>query len=268
MKSYDLSYCVNMALADMGETNTSKKQQLLNFAIAGFRRLNLAGMMPTTKTVLLDIDPNTNTAILPDDYVEYLKVGLCVGCEGKGIGGFVNLTYNPNICSNIQGGFVNDGCECDQESLITTMDNVACGCTGDLPASWWYYPYYYNGAMYDGVYGYGSGQYRGGYNIFKEQNKIAFDSYITAQKVLLEYMSNGMAGENTLVPEGAVGTIITWIHYQRVLHSSDRKTRLDINPYKSAFNSEFIGFRARNASMTLFDWKQTYLESFRQTIKR
>lgn len=268
MKSYDLNYCVNMVLADIGEQSTRYKQQYLNYAIAGFRRLNLAGMLPTTKTVLLDINPNTNSAVLPDDYVEYLKIGLCVGCEGKGIGGFVNLTYNPNICSNIQGGLVDDGCECTQESLITTMGNVACGQCGDLPANWYYYPYYYNGGWYDGVYGYGAGNYRGGFNIFPEQNKIAFDSFITGEKVLLEYMSNGMAGAGTLVPETAVGTIIAWIHYQRVLHSADRTTRLDIVPYKQAFNAEFAGFRARHASLTLHDWKETYLESFRQTIKR
>lgn len=267
MKEYTLDYCVNMVLADIGETSTRYKQQYLNYAIAGFRRLNLAGMMPTTKTVLLDIDQNTNTAILPDDYVDYLKVGLCVGCQGKGIGGFVNLTYNPNICDNLQADFINSGCECTQDSLITDIANVSCGCTDGMNA-WGYYPYWYNGGWYDGAYGYGSGQYRGGYNIFPEQNKIAFDSFITGEKVLLEYMSNGMAGAGTLVPEGAVGCITTWIHYQRSLHSADRTTRLDIVPYKQAFNAEYTGFRARHASMTLWDWKETYLQSFSQSVKR
>ncbi len=264
---YTLDYVVNACLADTGETSTRYKQQFLNYAVQGFRRLNLAGMMPTNKTVVLDIDPNTNTAVLPDDYIDYIKIGLCVGCGSKGAGHFVNLTFNPNICNNAQADFFNDGCECNEQSIITDMNNVACGCTDGM-AAWWYYPYWYGGVAYDGAYGYGAGNYRGGYNIFPEERKIAFDSYVTGEKVIMEYTSNGMAGIGTIVPEGAIGTLRAYVHWQRVMFSADTRTRLAVQPFKQLFDMEFKGFRARNAAITLHDWKETYYASIRQTVKR
>jgi len=263
---YSLDYVVKSVMMDLGETSTRHKQQLLNFAIQGYRRLNLAGMLPTTKTILLDIDPNTNTALLPKDYIDYLKVGLCVGCQnGKGMGGFVNLSYNDAICGNFEREGL-DTCGC-AESFITEANNVNCGNTDGMQA-WWFMPYWYGGGWYDGSYGYGAGNYTGGFKVFKEQGIIALDSVYTGEKILLEYMSNGLAGLGTIVPEGAIGVLTAWVHFQRVLHSQDRTTRLSVIPYKQQFNSEFMGFRARNASMTLHDFKQIYYRSMRQTIKR
>lgn len=138
MEPYTLDYVINTCLMDIGETSTRYKQQFLNYAIQGYRRLNLAGLMPTTKTVLLDIDANTNTATLPDDYIQYNKVGICVGCGDKGIGGFINLCYNPNICSNIQDTEL-DTCGC-AETFVTEANNVGCGCTDGMQ-EWWYFPY-------------------------------------------------------------------------------------------------------------------------------
>ena len=265
--NYTLDYIVKSCLMDIGENSTRYYQQYLNYAIGGFRRLNLAGMLPTTKTIILDIDSNTNTARLPSDYIDYLKVGLCIGCEGKGIGGFVNLFFNPDICSNAQDPLLNSVCECSEESLITTANNVGCGCTDGMQ-SWYYNPYYYNGGWFDGGYGFGAGFSIGGFNIFKEQNIIAFDSFVSGEKIILEYQSNGLAGSGTMIPEGAVGTLKAWVHWQRVLFSNDRTTRLDIVPYKQMFNSEYLGFRARNASMTTYNWKEIYYRSMRQTPKR
>lgn len=265
MEAYTLDTVVKTCLMDIGETSTRYKQRFLNYGIQVYRRLNLAGLFPTTKTILLDIDSNTNTAPLPDDYIEYLKVFLCVGCEGKGIGGMVNLTFNPNICSNIENSTPNT-CGC-AESFITEANNVACGCTDGMDA-WNYGPYWYNGGWYDGGYGYGAGNYIGGFKVFLEQGVIAFDSIYTGEKVLLEYMSNGMAGAGTIMPETAFGTVRAGIHLEAAIHNRDRTTRLDIVPYRQQYNAEFAGFRARNASMTLHDWKQTFYSSMRQTIKR
>jgi hypothetical protein len=265
MELMTLDTVVKTCLMDKGETSTRFKQQYLNFAIQVFRRLNLAGMLPTTKTVLLDIDSNTNTALLPDDYIDYLKVGLCVGCSGKQIGGFVNLTYNPDICSGLQDATPNT-CGC-AETFITDANNVACGCTTGMDA-WYYHSYWYNGGFFDGAYGYGAGVSIGGFNVFLEQGKIAFDSFVSGEKVLLEYKSNGMAGAGTVIPETAFGTIRAGIHLEAAIHSKDRTTRLDVVPYQQAFNREYLGFRARNASQMLSDWKHQYYKSMRQSIKR
>lgn len=258
MEAYTISYCVKSALVSRGETSMRYYQQGVQFGIEIFRRLNLAGMMPTNRTQKLDIDQNTLTAPLPCDYVDWLKVGLCVN------GRWLNLSYNENICNCVQGG-ITDECGC-HEDFMTDVNNISAGFGGDdgVPV-WWYYPYFYNGLWCDGLYGYGAGRYRGGFKILKEQGRIALDSYITGENILLEYMSNGISGAGTLVPEGAVGCITQWILYKYSLNSKDR---LQAQEYKMTFNAEFIGFRTRFASMGLWDWKEGYMRSLSQSVKR
>ncbi len=265
MESMTLDTVVKTCLMDAGETSMRYYQRYLNFAIQVFRRLNLAGLMPTTKATLLDIDSNTNTADLPSDFVDWLKVGLCVGCSGTEIGGFVNLTYNPNMCSGIQDA-TPDLCGC-AEDFVTTAENVACGCTDGL-AVWSYPAYWYNGAQYGGVYGYGAGVSHGGFNVFLEQGKIALDSYVSGEKIILQYKSNGMAGAGTIITETSFGTLRAGIHLEAALHDKSRTTRLDVVPYQQAYDREFVGFRARKASQTLHDWRMQFYNSMRQTVKR
>lgn len=245
-------------MADVGATDMKYYQPFFNWAIRHYRRLNLAGLMETNLSVMLDVDPNTHCATLPVDYVDYLKVGLCID------GHVVNFTYKEDLCTQEQLA-ADSVCDCNADQIAADVANIGCGCTEGMQA-WWWYPYLYNGAYYGGLYGYSAGRYVGGFKIIGD--KICFDSNVTADKVLLEYKSNGIAGAATIVPEGAIGCITTGIHLERVMHNKDRNTRLDIVPYQRAHNAEIIGFRARKAAYNAATWKQIYLQSLRQSIKR
>lgn len=245
-------------MADVNATDMKYYQPFFNWAVAAYRRLNLGGLMPTNKSVMLDIDENTHTATLPDDYVDYIKVGICRN------GVVINFDYKEDLCTQEQLA-AESVCDCSTEQIESDTANISGGCTGGMQ-SWWWYPYLYNGAYYGGMYGYSAGRYRGGYKIIG--GKICFDSHVTADRVLLEYKSNGISGAATVVPEGAIDCITTFIHLQRVKFDKDRTTRLEISPFQSDHNHALLAFRARTASLTAHDWKQLYLRTLRQSIKR
>lgn len=258
LDKYTLDYCVKSALSDIGETGLRYYQQFLKFGIDCYRRMNLGGLMPTNTSIMLDIDTNTHSAELPPDYVDFLKIGLCIN------GHVVNFDYNETICTGVQLGGADFCTDCASQ-IDSDITNIGCGCTDGL-VGWWWYPYSYNDAWYGGLYGYSGARYHGGYKIVC--NRICFDSHVKVDRVLLEYKSNGIAGAATIVPEGAIGVVRAYIHLQRVKFSKDRTTRLEIVPFKSEYNAELMGFRARKAAMTAHDWKHAYLQSFSQTVKR
>lgn len=257
---YTLDYCVRTALADRGESDLDKYQQFFNFAIASYRRLNLAGLLPTVKSVMLEVDPNTHTAELPDDYVSFIKIGFCKN------GHVVNLDYDEDLCTQAQLGLnPNDDCDSCAVNIESDLNAIASDCTDGLGA-WWYFPYYFNDAWYGGLYGYGSARYRGGYKIVG--NQICFASNVTAERVLMEYKSNGIDGANTIIPEGAIDVIVSHIHLKAVTFDKNRNTRLDIVPYQQNYNMAVRAFRARHCALSAHDWKLAYLSSFSQSVKR
>lgn len=260
LNQFTLDYIVRACLADIGETSTRYYKNFLQFGIWAYRRLNLAGLMPTNASVMLDLDEHTRSAELPSDYVDWLKVGLCVN------GHVINFDYNEDLCTGLQlnGGSCQTCGDCSNQ--INSDLNAITGSNGaGLAYQWWYYPYYYEGIFYGGLYGFSGARYRGGFKIIG--TRIYFDSWVSAHRILLEYKSNGMAGSATIVPEGALDVIRQHIHLQATTFQGS-KSKLDINVIKRDYAAAVIAFRAREAALSLHDWKKIYYESLSQTVKR
>ena len=66
---YNISYIAKSVLADIDAVDNREYQRIVKFAIDGYRKLRLSGLMgQTNKTIKLQINTN-NVAYLPDDYV-------------------------------------------------------------------------------------------------------------------------------------------------------------------------------------------------------
>lgn len=260
---YNIAYIAKSALADLDAVDNREYQRMVKYAIDGFRKLRLAGLMPqTNKTIRVDISDN-NTTWLPDDYVDFIKIGI--NCNGK----ILNLDYNEKLFGNLNPNSTNNDCNC---TSLANMQDYLCGCEGDAPDGWWAwwysYPTWLDGAFYGGYYGYGSAVYRGGYKIDLRQRIIFFDSWIKATEVILEYESNGIEGDSTIIPESAIPVLLAWVHYKKNQHNPNLGTRLSLQPYYQEYIQELKAFRARQLSMTAHDWRQMYLETFSQSPKR
>lgn len=264
---FDLNYCVQSTLADIDKGEGKAYLRHLKWANDAFRRLNLASGLPTMKTVTLTMDTATNTVTLPQDYIEYSKIGVCRN------GVLVNFDMNDSLC--LQSADAASVCECSSEEISTTID-TCCGndiWMGDS-ANWgtWYYPYYsswHNGQFVAGIYGVGAGFNHGGYKINLEAWKIQFDSCVTATEVVLEYKSSGLSGDgNAIVPQTAIPPIIAYIHWKRCLFSRDVMDRRSAESHRLTWVAESSAMFKRKNALTYNEWLQLFRAATYQTPKR
>lgn len=262
---YTISYCVESVLADLGETSRRHYQKFLHYGIQGFRRLNLGNMVDTTiKTAMLDIDPNTKTANLPDDYVDFLKVGY--SCNGM----IINLDYSDKLRFELSDNVFPDACDCQdelnqcQQYAYAPNDGFAYPFATSV---WFYNSYWRNGQFNAGIYGQGAGVYRNAYRINKEKWQVQFDSYIKADFVIMEYISNGIDCADACIEESLIPAITAYIHWKAALYDPV-KNRLEAQMYERLWKQEVRGVIARKSAMSAWNWRQAWRETLNAQPKR
>ena len=282
INSYSLDYVVRACLADIDEPDTSPLYiKMLKWANDGYRRLNLAGLMPITfKSSYFDVDIATNTFELPNNYMYYLKIGLCHG------GHIINLVADDNICLR---PFDIEACECD-EQVIRDRFNYACACidSGSLEVgdntntgvqqdnSWfnltWYYPYYqhwHNGQFTAGYYGRGAGFYGNGFKVNLEANRVQLDSCLRVERVFMEYASSGLnVTGDSIVPQTALPALQAFVHKQRCAFSRERIDMQQYPTFANLFRVEQRAMNSRQQAMTASEWYNMFRNLTYQTPKR
>jgi len=258
MKS--LAYIVSSVMTDIGVSDERHYIRFLKWAVDGYRKMNLHGLMPTIKTVELQMDKSTNSVDLPNDYIDYLKIGVCVN------GYMYNFDLNNNICLPTD---TNVGCPCDAETIEQTLTDTS-GVYLDYNTTWDYFqPRVNNGIYTAGFYGVGAGFYGGGYKIDTNNARIVFDSYVTVDSVMLEYKSTGISDDGTaLVDEGAIESLNSWVNYQRCLFSKDPIDRQMISLHKTNFERACLSYNMRNNARTPDFWIQLMRSGIHQAVKR
>lgn len=264
---YSLSYCVNSVLADLDETSNRHYLKFMNYAIQGFRRLNLANTIPTNiKTAKLDIDSATKTAPLPQDYVSFLKVGVSCG------GYIINLDYSDELKLQLTDQL--DPCDCLNE-LNQCQQAITANSGGEpnwsgfpfYSSVWYYNSFWRNNQFQAGYYGAGAGHYRNAYRIDLAKCEIQFGITTPFDYVIMEYISNGIECGDGIIPESVVPAIQSYIHWKRC--SFDNKiNRLEAQMHKRQFEQEVRGVMARKAALTSWDWKQAWRNSITAMPKR
>lgn len=263
---YTVGYCVNSVMADLNETSTNNYQRYLKWGIDGFRRLNLANMVQTTiKTAVIEIDHNTQTGKLPPDYVSFLKVGY--SCNGQ----IINLDFNDDLKFHEEL----DACGCQEElqQCQYACDNGGWGAAGGYGgylfySSVWYYNSYWRNSQYvAGAFGVGAGRYRNAYRINAAKGEIQFDSYIRADFVVMEYLSNGIDCGDAYLDETLVPAVTAYIHWKRATFDQS-VSRLEAQNFERQWKQELRGVVARKAALNAWDWKQLWRNSMVQIAKR
>jgi len=256
-----LGYVVYQALMDLQLPFSPNYERFLHYAIKGYREMNLMGLMPTIKAVQLEVNQNTNTVKLPDDYVDYLRIGVC--CNGI----MINFVVNDEIC--LDNGIPNACCtgedvQNDISALCNVYNQNNGNCNDCNPyGGVWQWPSYTNGYWNYGIinYGIGPGTYKGGYRINREMGIIQFDSCVKAQTVTMEYKSNGFSSDgNAVITEDVIPALNAYIHYQNCRFSRDPY----VNRQESKWKSEFITLADDVTHKKNSLDKETYLDVFRR----
>jgi hypothetical protein len=255
IKPQSLSYVVYQALADVDMPATTHFTKFLHFAIKGYRALNLTGAMPSVKYVKIPVNQNTNTCLLPKDYVEYLRIG--VDCHGI----FINLDYNPELV--LQDANYGLQCACDSEHItgcVNQICNVVMGGGNALAefGGWgWAGEFGNNGWNYDTPnYGIGPGFYHGGYRINNQLGVIQFDSCLTPKVVYMEYTSNGIdMNGDAVIPQLAVPAINAYVHWERCRFSDDRVLKQQAQEFRKLYLIAKQDLEISIDAMTAYEWK-------------
>ncbi len=177
-----LDSCVRAYLNEKDESSPHQYARMVAIAKSGLKEMNL-DIASTTKVIEMDVDQNSLTAPLPNDYITYKRIGMCVN------GRIIPLGYNPLLCidrtytdcGNIQPPCSTNPTE-EQNSNNTVYDS-------QLPYTT---PLHFrNGDNLGAFFGIGGGNNSlGYYRIVEEYGEIQFANLTNKYPVVLEYLAD------------------------------------------------------------------------------
>lgn len=246
----NLDYVINSVMADLLEPSTVNYQRYLKWAIDCYNDLTLY-RFPSIKTVELKVKDNF-TVDLPDDYVDYVAIGVML--SGK----LWTLTRNDRLYPKpIQD------CNVPLETATKDLNSQFAGITP--------YGYIFGGSFRNGQYvgeqfAYGGGwNHQGYYHVDIANRRIEFSNVIRGKKILLEYIANGVSCDGTAeVPFASVPVFTSYIHWMKAEHDNkvpesfkERKRQLYYIEYNKYAHltlmftmDEFLDYKYRTVKMT------------------
>tara|TARA_R110000772_G_scaffold155490_6_gene266582 strand:+ start:144 stop:914 length:771 start_codon:yes stop_codon:yes gene_type:complete len=239
-------YLIEHALPD------HKYFQALQLGISCIRELNFD---VTGSPVVVNLPVNEDDTVdLPDDYINYIRIGFC-----DKYGDFKELGKNKSICLNRTLD------DCGAITTPTVDPNATSGTyLGVRGSSEYYATHFRNGEATGRFYGLGGGNnVNGGFKIDTVYSQIQLDCYGGGDTITLEYLSNPEKSKgNFIVIPFAIETVKNWIGWRLNLNnpnvpavSTQMRERLYIKSNKI--------LRARMKKNTV----QDILQSFRKANK-
>lgn len=263
----DLWYIVNMVKMDLGIDSNAHDIRFLKWAVDGYKSLALGNVMKSSiKTERFDVIHNLDTGEryinMPDDFVDYYKIFICIR------GYIINLDANDNIC------IAPPKLNCCGQELADAIDQDVNKCQlydgYNWQGTYWdYFPYWKNGQFVAGMYGRGEGGYRAGYKMDWENRRIVFDKFLKHDEVIIEFKTNGIKSNgNAIVPEGYEQAITDYVHWKRCMFSKDAGEHRDYEEHRKQFQRGVKRLIARSMAMTVVEILDIYRNSIYQAPKR
>ena len=241
-----ISYVVMNYLNESGDFTMQNYKRYLQMVCDKLRQLYLYDL---NQVKVVYLKPNAaNIVQLPDDFVDYTKIGIMVGNR------LWTLTLNNNIVPprNI---------ECGLDVRVTNSG------LSTFPAGGYYFiDHWWGDRFITGLYGLGGGLNTAYYNIDKENRTLLLDGVIYTGEVVLEYKTDGI-GEGTPVPAQAIEPLKRHLDFLKRWHDP----RVGISEKQLAkqlaneAEHELIVFENKS---TLEEWMDSLYETYSQGPKR
>lgn len=235
---YTLSSIVEELLVEMGEGQSNKFARFYQFGLSFLRQKHFT----TTgfpKVVQLTINENNDTADLPNDYVQYIKIGLCINGQIYSLGLDNSICLNPSF----------DQCGNPVRENYQSLGYNGWGYIGDRVGD-----HYRNGEMMGRFFGIGADNNAlGYYRINKETNQIQFSQLTCTANVVLEYLSdvNSLDGDFEVHPF-SVEALKNYMFYMYKFRSS--KSLGEIELANDLYKKSFLLMQRMFATSTLDEW--------------
>ena len=230
-----------------------------NFALRGIREMNF-DIARRIKSLLLTPDQTLKTLELPDDFVDWTKIGV-IGSDG--------LLYVFGENKNISATMEYDGASSNVDSAGVRVRKDAKQ-VGDGDSIFkGYQSYIYRNYLYEategGIYGIGGGRYSGEFRINYEQNRIELSLNSDVTQVAIEYIADEARSANPSIHIYAENALQSYIYYRLV----ERKVGVPME--KQRARQEYYNERrlanSRMKSFTKEEAMKTINKNFKSTVK-
>ena len=245
-----LDTVINMYL-DRSEQSIHKYYKCWQIAFSGMEELGL-DFFYQIKSVKLPVNSNL-TVSLPDDYLNYSKVGV-LNSQGE----IIPMGYNSNLTTFA---------DLLPSRLEKTQDNTIIDLIQFNTPIW--YNYWNNGA-FSTLYGLPSGSpFVGTFKIDNHNGVILLSENFGYEYVMLEYVASPKQGEEYYIPTQFKTALMWYIAFNDIafLPNSRKGSLGDKEQRKRAYHNERRVANARYRPLDLQAAHQWNMEQTRLTIK-
>lgn len=245
---YTLKQVISELMIEMGETQNNKFARFYQLGVAGLREFS----MDTTgvpKSIVLDINDD-DTADLPLDYLQYIRIGICID------GQIVCLGRNDALCINK----IYDNCNNSVSHSVSQFG---------YPNGYWSGgPNYRNGEFYGALYGIGADNNSlGYYRINKDTRQVVFSQLnCLRDSIVMEYMSDiDSVDQDFEVHPFCVAALKDYIFWKLKQRSSKPLGEQQMANKDYVISSRLM--RHRFASSTSEEWSQAFRSGLKASPK-
>ena len=229
-------------------------------------------MSKVIRSLKLTLDSANNTVELPDDFVDWSKVGV-VGSDGivYVLGENKNVNYSQAYAnaSGTKVGKAADASDTDGDGVFDRIDSKSAtsGTTAsDNDLSQGLNSYIFRNYIYgasNGLYGIGGGHLQGGFRVNLDQNRIEIESNDNISEVVIEYVADEARSKNPSVHVYAEEALMSYMYYKII----ERKSSVPANEKARARTEYYNERRKANARMKSFT-KEEALKTIRKNYKQ
>jgi len=237
-----------ITIADDDYAGHASDVQVRTHALRGIRELGF-DMSRVIRSLKLTLDSANNTVELPDDFVDWSKVGV-VGSDGivYVLGENKNVNYSQAY-ANVSGtkvGKAADASDSDGDGVFDRIDSKSAtsgttASSNDLSQG--FNSYIFRNYIYgssNGLYGVGGGHLQGGFRVNLDQNRIEIESNDNISEVVIEYVADEARSKNPSIHVYAEEALMSYMYYKII----ERKSSVPANE-KARARTEYYNERRK-----------------------
>ena len=260
-----------ITLADDDYAGTASDTQIRTHALRGIREMGF-DMSRKIRSLKLSVNTSNNTVELPDDYVDWSKVGV-VGADGivYVLGENKNINYSQAY-RDADGKVYDsdDASDSDGDGVFDRIDDKtptgggSPSSSDDLSQgmnSHVFRNYAYGAA--NAVYGVGGGHYYGQFRVNLDQNRIELGVGGGIGEVVIEYVADQGRSKNPSVHVYAEEALMAYMYYKII----ERKASVPANEKARARQEYYNERRKANARLKSFT-KEEALKTIRKNYRQ
>lgn len=232
-----------------------------NYALRGIREMNF-DIQKKIKSLKLSVNSSNDTVELPDDFVDYTKIGI-VGADGL----IYVFAENKNQAAPMKYKVDSAGNRVDSDSDGVYDREDAKNAGGSRASLSDFESYTFRNFLYEGnigrAYGIGGGKYSGEFRINFEQNRIELYSTAGYSEIVIEYIADEARSTNPSIHIYAENALRSYIYYRLV----ERKANVPMAEKMRARQEYFNERRLANARLKSFT-KEEALKTIRKNYKQ